>query len=332
MRRNPPPTLPPPGAAPPRSDDRGGAAARLDRVPAAGASGDARLAALARTHEVLLAPEAFADDVAWRARVAEELGVLFGADHALVLLPGARRPYVGVGFDTATLDAMAAFHPAPPRVPRVAYRDPALERLQACVLARRPAAAPVLDPVFTRLGNEAAMGRSVEGTAMWDAVCRPAGLADFHGVFARTPHGDVMLFVARGRRAGRGARVGDAAVPILRVLAPAVAVVPGLLGRAWSAATPDGAPAGGSGRPRTGPALPGAAALRARFGLTPREADVARGLAQGWTRGQIAAAYGVSGATARHHTEAVFRKLGVTRRAAVALALLAEGPAAARPG
>jgi DNA-binding CsgD family transcriptional regulator len=337
MRRRPTPTLPPAQAPPPRSDDRGGALATAARVAAPGAGW---LAALARAHEVLLAPQAFADDVAWRARLAEALCALFGADHALVLLPGARRPYVGAGFAPAALDAMAAFHPGAARdpgardagldgAPRVGYRDPALARLHARCLA-------VGDPVFTRRRNEAAMGCSVEGTALFDAVCRPAGVADFHGVFARTPHGDAMLFVAHGRRAGRGTCMGEAAVPLLRVLAPAAATVPGLLGRAWPlpALRPAGAAGAAGASSRVSdhplgapPALPGtpaldAATLRVRFGLTPREADVARGLARGWTRRQIAAAYGVSGATARHHTEAVFRKLGVTRRAAVALALL----------
>ncbi len=291
------------------------------------AVGPAALAALARAQEVLLAPHAFADDVAWRAALAAEARALFGADHALVLLAGAPRPYVGDGFDRGALDAMAAFH-APPGAPgrddaRVRYRDPALERLHARRLA-------VADPVFTRAGNERAMGRPVEGTAMFDAVCRPLGIADFHGVFARTPHGEAMLFVAHGRRAGRGVGrgtlVGEAAVPLLRVLAPALGAALGLLGPGRGGPTrPDGARPGGA---PGAPPLPDAPTLRARFGLTPREADVAHGLARGWTRREIAAAAGMRPATARHHTEAVFRKLGVRTRGAVGLALLGAAPEA----
>jgi DNA-binding CsgD family transcriptional regulator len=199
----------------------------------------------------------------------------------------------------------------------VRYRDPALERLHARRLA-------VADPVFTRAGNERAMGRPVDGTAMFDAVCRPLGVADFHGVFARTPHGDAMLFVAHGRRAGRRTLLGEAAVPLLRVLAPALGAAVALL-RAGEGGPPWG---GRVGPDAVGPHLPDPPTLRARFGLTPREADVAHGLARGWTREQIAAAAGMRPATARHHTEAVFRKLGVRTRGAVGLALLGAAPGA----
>jgi DNA-binding CsgD family transcriptional regulator len=70
------------------------------------------------------------------------------------------------------------------------------------------------------------------------------------------------------------------------------------------------------------PALPGAGVLQQRLGLTPREADVALALAQGLSLRAIAASLAVSVSTARFHTEAVFRKLGVHRRSAVAVALL----------
>ncbi len=159
---------------------------------------------------------------------------------------------------------------------------------------------------------------------MFDAVCRPLRIADFHGVFSSTPDGDVMVFVAHGRRVGRGTRVGDAAVPLLRVLAPAVASVTDRLTRSWGrfCGSAGAAPAGTT----MTRVLPDNAVLRARFGLTPREADVARAIAYGWTRHQIAGVYGISGATVRHHTEAVFCKLDVQRRGAVALALMVGQP------
>jgi DNA-binding NarL/FixJ family response regulator len=70
------------------------------------------------------------------------------------------------------------------------------------------------------------------------------------------------------------------------------------------------------------PALPGAAMLQERLGLTAREAEVALALAEGLSLRAIAASLAVSVSTARFHTESVFRKLGVHRRSAVAMALL----------
>jgi DNA-binding CsgD family transcriptional regulator len=71
--------------------------------------------------------------------------------------------------------------------------------------------------------------------------------------------------------------------------------------------------------------LPSRAKLVERFGLTPREADVALLLARGLTRALIAERLGLSAHTVRHHTEGVFRKLAVNTRSAVAVALLHGG-------
>jgi DNA-binding CsgD family transcriptional regulator len=57
--------------------------------------------------------------------------------------------------------------------------------------------------------------------------------------------------------------------------------------------------------------------LRERYGLTAREIEVARMLADGKSAAELADALHVSSHTARHHTENVMRKLGVERRAAV---------------
>ncbi len=62
-------------------------------------------------------------------------------------------------------------------------------------------------------------------------------------------------------------------------------------------------------------------ALRERFGLTPREAAVARLLAARMTDAEIAARLGTSPHTARTHVERVRRKLRVARRAEVAARL-----------
>src|ERR671928_1653572 len=48
-----------------------------------------------------------------------------------------------------------------------------------------------------------------------------------------------------------------------------------------------------------------------RYGLTPREAAVARLLAHRHSTAEIARALGISVHTARHHTESVLAKLGV---------------------
>lgn len=65
------------------------------------------------------------------------------------------------------------------------------------------------------------------------------------------------------------------------------------------------------------PDLPSDDAIREAFGLTRKEIDVARYLAEGRTNAWIAAALCISEHTARHHTEHVFRKLGVSSRAEV---------------
>jgi DNA-binding CsgD family transcriptional regulator len=67
------------------------------------------------------------------------------------------------------------------------------------------------------------------------------------------------------------------------------------------------------------------------FGLTPAELRVARHLASGEPNKIIASALGVSAHTARHHTERVFRKLGITSRAAVNSRLTRAGLAVSRP-
>jgi DNA-binding CsgD family transcriptional regulator len=62
---------------------------------------------------------------------------------------------------------------------------------------------------------------------------------------------------------------------------------------------------------------PSAEHLRTRYGLSPREVEVARLLADGLSTRELSAALRVSSHTARHHTENVLRKLRVRRRAEV---------------
>lgn len=67
------------------------------------------------------------------------------------------------------------------------------------------------------------------------------------------------------------------------------------------------------------------AVLMERFGLTPREAEVAAMLAEGSSNKAIAARIAASEHTARRHTENVLRKLGLNSRAQVATRLLDVG-------
>jgi DNA-binding CsgD family transcriptional regulator len=74
------------------------------------------------------------------------------------------------------------------------------------------------------------------------------------------------------------------------------------------------------------PAAPlGDECLRERFGLGRKEVRVARLLADGRTNDEIAAELFISPHTARHHTENVLRKLGLTSRRAVADRLRGAG-------
>ena len=69
---------------------------------------------------------------------------------------------------------------------------------------------------------------------------------------------------------------------------------------------------------RPEPTAPDEAALQRQFRLTPQELRVAQLLARGRSNREVAVALGVSPRTARYHTEAIFRKLGVRSRGAVA--------------
>jgi DNA-binding CsgD family transcriptional regulator len=69
-------------------------------------------------------------------------------------------------------------------------------------------------------------------------------------------------------------------------------------------------------------ALPPSGALELRFGLTPREAEVASLMAQGYPDKEIAERLSISPHTARRHAERVLRKMPVSSRAGIALACM----------
>lgn len=72
-------------------------------------------------------------------------------------------------------------------------------------------------------------------------------------------------------------------------------------------------------------ALPSAVLLQKRFGLTPREVEVAKLLVQGYTDKEVAEKLFVSPHTARRHSESILKKMGLSSRAGVAHACLQAG-------
>lgn len=111
----------------------------------------------------------------------------------------------------------------------------------------------------------------------------------------------------------------DALLPAMRALAtcggrPTIRVGDIVLCRAFVP------PELGGGRPavavlvRTSPLVRSVAELGQRFGLTPRQAEVARLLVERRTDREIADTLGISFSTARRHAEAVLAKLGVSSR------------------
>lgn len=68
--------------------------------------------------------------------------------------------------------------------------------------------------------------------------------------------------------------------------------------------------------------LPSAEHIQAATDLSPREADVARHLAEGKTDRAIAEHFGISPYTVRRHTGSILTKLDLSSRGGVALALL----------
>ncbi len=65
--------------------------------------------------------------------------------------------------------------------------------------------------------------------------------------------------------------------------------------------------------------------LRCRFGLTPRELEVAAALGRGATTAALAQALGMKVETARSHVKSVLSKTGTHSRAALMLLLLGDG-------
>jgi DNA-binding NarL/FixJ family response regulator len=75
--------------------------------------------------------------------------------------------------------------------------------------------------------------------------------------------------------------------------------------------------------------IPDAEALREAYGLTPRQGEVARLVALGWTTPRIARRLAISPHTARHHVEAVLERMNLHSRKALGLRILQDFAAGA---
>lgn len=93
-----------------------------------------------------------------------------------------------------------------------------------------------------------------------------------------------------------------------------------LSGTLWAGEDDDGAVVVSVEAPRA--LLPEPAVLRARCGLTEREAEIACLLASGMTDRQVAARLFISHSTARRHAEHILAKLGMKSRSGLALRLM----------
>lgn len=80
-----------------------------------------------------------------------------------------------------------------------------------------------------------------------------------------------------------------------------------------------------SGEQATGTGALSDEALESRYGLTERQIEVARLLAQGMSNAEIAERLGLSTYTARNHTEQILLKLGASTRARVGAILRGQG-------
>jgi DNA-binding CsgD family transcriptional regulator len=75
--------------------------------------------------------------------------------------------------------------------------------------------------------------------------------------------------------------------------------------------------------PISGPTAPDAALIQGLFDLTPAEAKVARGIAQGLTVDEMAARYGTARETVRTQVKTLLGKTGARRQVEVAARLSA---------
>jgi DNA-binding CsgD family transcriptional regulator len=249
---------------------------------------------------------------AWRDEAAAAVRRAFGGERALTQLPPSRA--------TDAPDAAAAWHFAGHGVrPEIVARCETLFRLGersddpaaadvagilgACAAAGldtwtgpsfvAEAARPLALPFDTR--RSAFVREIIEPTGMW------------HGPHLRAHGPGYVAVLGTSAPRLRGGRTEAGTRLLATLLQPAFAAGVRAAVARWGRPAPE-PPS------RPVPPPPPAALGAARPRLTPREREVAALLTLRRTNGEIAVALGVSAHTARHHTESVLRKCGVSSR------------------
>ncbi|HET7458830.1 MAG TPA: helix-turn-helix transcriptional regulator [Gemmatimonadaceae bacterium] len=285
-----------------------------------GTPGLTRLAGAVR---VASSPLAFPSRESWYRALGEQLRELCGGDAALFVAVTTSVASVFDAFGPVVCYARDERDPVAPLgavdvdvlalvAPAFAAGLATLDRLEAARVSLGAALDALSDgaAVFAAdgTGRELYRNRALDRWLATDAATLPAALADAVHHAARAADGPAP-------RGAPPATAGGRYRLAARLLAP------GAFDRATTVLVVV---------ERTGAALPSADVLRARFGLTPREAEVALRLAVGDSDGEVAGTLGVSHHTVRHHAESIFTKLEVHSRKALALVLLGDrdGPAA----
>jgi DNA-binding response OmpR family regulator len=184
-----------------------------------------------------------------------------------------------------------------------------------------------VDGYEVMLATRAAHALPLASSAAPDLVVLDLGLPDRDGytvlqeLRSRGAACPVLILSARNLEADKlqGFRLGadDYVTKPFSVL-ELLARISALIRRAAvPAPAPAAVPAGGAARPEP----PSDEELRAKYGLTEREVAVTRLLAEGYSNAEVASRLEMSYFTARNHTERVMRKLGLSKRAAVAALL-----------
>jgi DNA-binding CsgD family transcriptional regulator len=337
--------------------DRHAARPRLASVAPAPSPADARLEALGHALRVLLTPLDATGIAAWREAVHAALLRLFGAARVALHFPvhpdGA--PASLLDDWTAphlTPDAIAALHAAVRRDDLPAHRAPLLRVAfggvddarvwveGGAVAAGEPDAQtqqlartilPALRAGLTtwaQLGaRRAALGRLID-TGDGSALLIDARGALSHEsaacarLLAEESPADAERVRQAAARLALGTHAAERGATRGQPHAPATSTVRTARHRYDLACTrtravDDRAPLALVTVQRHVPRPLTDAELRARFGLTTREVEVARLLAEGLTNQQLADRLGVSFFTARNHVERLLPKLGAANRARV---------------
>jgi DNA-binding CsgD family transcriptional regulator len=260
------------------------------------------LTRLDRALTTILTPLVHRDCDDWRLAVESSVIELLDGDHVVFGLPRA-----GVAMHIHSTNVAAqpqrAIQTLFGRLPDL----PADEWLRAAERERERSASEVWSRMRAFWRASAGLPAARRRSAFLGEVVTPGRIYDSENIDWSVAGGHVALCVsydnangpARPRRAGPR----DAAGALLKLLLPALKLgVTMRLAHDRETATP---------------------LTLARFGLTRREAQIARLLARRATNREIANELEVSPHTVRHHVERIFAKLGVTSRRLVAEQLTA---------